>query len=128
VQLWPARVEKKLLIEGCDQDVIGPDSPAQARQSRQCGVAVLVGAGKRLLKRMIARENGGRGRDLLVTLFDQLIENSGAGAETGFDLGEGMVPVGLADDKIGGALQQRQERNQEKEQPATETAESKFQR
>ena len=77
---------------------------------------------------MIARENGGRGRDLLVTLFDQLIENSGAGAETGFDLGEGMAPIGLADDKIGRALQQRQEGNQEKEQPATETAESKFQR
>ena len=128
MQLWPARVEKKLLVEGCDQDVIGPDSPAQARQRRQCGVAVLVGAGKRFLKRMIARENGGRGRDLLVTLFDQLIENSGAGAETGFDLGEGMVPIGLADDKIGCALQQCKERNQEKEQPATETAESKFQR
>ena len=77
---------------------------------------------------MIARENGGGGRDLLVTLFDELIENSGAGAETGFYLGEGMVPIGLADDKIGRALQQRQEGNQEKEQPATETAESKFQR
>ena len=108
--------------------MIGPDSPAQAGQCRQCGVAVLVGAGKRFLKCMIARENGGRGRDLLVTLFDQLIENSGAGAETGFDLGEGMVPIGLADDKVGRALQQRQERNQEKEEPATETAESKFQR
>jgi hypothetical protein len=128
VQLWPARVEKKLLIEGCDQDVIRPDSSAQARQCRQCGVAVLVGAGKRFLKRMIARENGGRGRDLLVTLFDQPIENSGAGAETGFDLSKGMVPVGLADDKIGCALQQGKEGNQEKEQPATETAESKFQR
>jgi len=30
----------------------------------------MVGAGKRFLKRMIARENGGCGRDLLVTLFD----------------------------------------------------------
>jgi hypothetical protein len=108
--------------------VIGPDSPAQARQCRQCGVAVLVGAGKRFLKCMIARENGGRGGDLLVSLFDQLIENSGASAKTGFDLGEGMVSIGLADDKIGGALQQRQERNQEKEEPAAETAESKFQR
>jgi hypothetical protein len=39
-----------------------------------------------------------------------------------------MVSIGLADDKIGGALQQRQEPSQEKEQPATETAESKFQR
>ena len=39
-----------------------------------------------------------------------------------------MVPIGLADDKIGRALQQCQERNQEKEQPATETAESEFQR
>ena len=128
MQLWLAGVEKELLVEGCDQNVIGPDSPTQARQRRQCGVAVMVGAGKRFLKCMIARENGGRGRDLLVTLFDQLIENSGAGAETGFDLGEGMVPIGLADDKIGRALQQRQERNQEKEEPATETAESKFQR
>jgi len=88
----------------------------------------MVGAGKRLLKCMIARENGSCGCDLLVTLFDEFIENPGAGAETGFDLGEGMVPIGLADDKIGRALQQRQERNQEKEQPATETAESKFQR
>lgn len=39
-----------------------------------------------------------------------------------------MVAIGLADDKIGRALQQRQEGNQEKEEPATETAESKFQR
>jgi hypothetical protein len=39
-----------------------------------------------------------------------------------------MLPIGLADDKIGCALQQRQEGNQEKEQPAAETAESKFQR
>jgi hypothetical protein len=39
-----------------------------------------------------------------------------------------MVAIGLADDKIAGALQQRQEGNQEKEEPATETAESKFQR
>jgi hypothetical protein len=68
--MWPARLEKTHPLEGCDQDVIGPDSPAQARQCRQCGVAVLVGAGKRFLKCMIARENGGRGRDLLVTLFD----------------------------------------------------------
>jgi len=39
-----------------------------------------------------------------------------------------MMPIGLADDKIRSALQQRQERNQEKEQAAAETAESKFQR
>jgi hypothetical protein len=128
VQLWLPCVEKKLLIKGRDQDVIGPNSPAQAFQRRQRGLAVLVGAGKRFLKCMIARENGGRSRDLLVTLLDQLIENSGARAETGFDLGEGMVPIGLADNEIGRALQQRQEGNQEKEQPAAETAESKFQR
>ena len=77
---------------------------------------------------MIPRENGGRGRDLLVTLFDQLIEDSGAGAETGLDLSESMVAIGLADDQVGGALQQGQECNQEKEQPAAETTESKFQR
>ena len=39
-----------------------------------------------------------------------------------------MVAIALADDKIGCALQQRQEGNQEKEEPATETAKSKFQR
>jgi hypothetical protein len=77
---------------------------------------------------MITRENGSRGCDLLVTLFDELIENSGAGAKTGFDLGKGVAAIRLPDDKIGRALQQRQEGNQEKEQPATETAESKFQR
>jgi len=95
--------------------MIGPKSSAQACQCRQCGVAILVGAGKGFLKCMITRENGGRGRDLLVALFDQLIENSGAGAETRFDLSESMVAIGLADDKIGGALEQRQEGNQEKE-------------
>jgi hypothetical protein len=39
-----------------------------------------------------------------------------------------VAAIRLADDKIGRALQQRQEGNKEKEQPATETAESKFQR
>ena len=77
---------------------------------------------------MITRKNGGRGRDLLVTLFDQLFENAGTGAETGLDLGEGMLSISLPDEKVNCALQQRQERNQEKQQPASKTAESKFQR
>jgi hypothetical protein len=39
-----------------------------------------------------------------------------------------MLSISLADEKVDCALQQRQERKQEKEQPASETAESKFQR
>jgi hypothetical protein len=77
---------------------------------------------------VITRKNGGRGRDLLVTLFDQLFENTGTGSETGLNLGEGMLSISLSDEKVNCALQQRQERNQEKQQPASKTAESKFQR
>jgi len=39
-----------------------------------------------------------------------------------------MLSISLPDKKVGGALQKRQERNQEKKQPASKTAESKFQR
>jgi hypothetical protein len=77
---------------------------------------------------VIARKNGGRGRDLLITLFDQLFENPGTGSEAGLNLGEGMLSISLSDEKVNCALQQRQERNQEKQQPASKTAESKFQR
>jgi hypothetical protein len=77
---------------------------------------------------VIARKNCGRGGDLLVTLFDQLFENSGTGAEAGLNLRHGMLPISLPDEKVDCALQQRQERNQEKQQPASKTAESKFQR
>ena len=77
---------------------------------------------------MITRENGGRGRDLLVTLFDQFLENTGTGAEAGLNLRHGMLSISLPDEEVGCALQQRQERNQEKEQPASKTAEPKFQR
>jgi len=39
-----------------------------------------------------------------------------------------MLSISLPDEKIDCALQQRQECNQEKQQPASKTAESKFQR
>ena len=77
---------------------------------------------------MITRKNGGRGRDLLVTLFDQLFKNAGTGAEAGLNLRQSMLSISLPDEKVACALQQRQERNQEKQQPASKTAESKFQR
>ena len=77
---------------------------------------------------MITRKNGGRGCDLLVTLFDQLFENAGTGAEAGLNLRQSMLSISLPDEKVACALQQRQERNQEKQQPAPKTAESKFQR
>ncbi|MGB6315540.1 MAG: hypothetical protein WBG13_23730 [Pseudolabrys sp.] len=77
---------------------------------------------------MITRKNGGRGRDLLVTLFDQLFENAGTGAKAGLNLRQSMLSISLPDEKVACALQQRQERNQEKQQPASKTAESKFQR
>ena len=77
---------------------------------------------------MITRKNGGRSRDLLITLFDQLFENAGTGAEAGLNLRHGMVSISLPDKKVNCALQQCQERNEEKQQPASEAAESKFQR
>jgi len=81
---------------------------------------------------MIARgEWPGRGVICWSTrVFDQLSKNSGAGAEMERSAiwPRAMVKIGLAHDKIWSALQQRQERNQEKEQHGTETAESKFQR
>ena len=64
---------------------------------------------------MITRKNGGRSRDLLITLFDQLFENAGTGAEAGLNLRHGMLSISLPDEKVRCALQQRQERNQEKE-------------
>ena len=64
---------------------------------------------------MIARKNRGRGGDLLVTLFDQLFENAGTGAEAGLNLRQGMLSISLPDEKVDCALQQRQERDQEKE-------------
>jgi len=39
-----------------------------------------------------------------------------------------MLSISLPDEKVDGTLQQRQECKQEKEQPASKTAESKFQR
>ena len=88
----------------------------------------MIGPGEGFLKRVITRKNGGRGRDLLVTLFDQLFENAGTASEVGFNLRQSMLSISLPDEKVDCALQQRQERNQEKEQPASKTAESKFQR
>jgi hypothetical protein len=38
-----------------------------------------------------------------------------------------MLSISLPDEKVDCALQQRQERDQEEEQPASKTAESKFQ-
>ena len=77
---------------------------------------------------MITRKNCRRGRDLLVTLFDQLFKNAGTGAKAGFNLRYGMLSISLPDEKVDCALQERQQRNQEKQQPASKTAESKFQR
>ena len=77
---------------------------------------------------MITRKNSGGGRDLLVALFDQFFKNSGTGAEAGLNLRQSMLSISLPDEKVACALQQRQERNPEKQQPASKTAESKFQR
>jgi hypothetical protein len=71
----------------------------------------MIGAGERFLKCVIMRKNGGRGRDLLVALFDQLFEDAGTGAEAGFNLRHGMLSISLSDEKVNCALQQRQERN-----------------
>jgi hypothetical protein len=87
----------------------------------------VFGAGKCFLKSMIAGNDGRCARDLLVALFDQPNENPGAGAEARFDLRKCMLSVGVPDKEIGRALQKRQERDQEKEQPIPESAETEFQ-
>ncbi|MEP6823028.1 MAG: hypothetical protein ABI946_11845 [Chthoniobacterales bacterium] len=74
---------------------------------------------------MVARENGGRVRDLLVALFDQLLEKLRAGPKTRVDLCVGVVAIRPPNDKIGDALQEGQERDEREKQPAPETAKVK---
>ena len=76
---------------------------------------------------MIAGQNRRHIRDLPVALLDQFLENLRAGMQAGFDLSKCVSAIGLPNDEVSRALEQRQESNQEKEQPAPETAESKFQ-
>jgi hypothetical protein len=54
---------------------------------------------------VITRKDGGRGRDLLVTLFDQLFENAGTGAKAGLNLRQSMLSISLPDEKVACALQ-----------------------
>ncbi len=74
---------------------------------------------------MIAREDGGRARDLLVALFDQFLEKLRPGPETGVDLRESVVAIRPPNDKVGDALQEGQERDEREKQPASETAKVK---
>ena len=76
---------------------------------------------------MIARQNRRHLRDLPVSLFDQFLENLSAGAQARLNLGKRMQAIGVPNDKISRALQQRQQSDQEEKQPAPETAELKFQ-
>ena len=76
---------------------------------------------------MIARQNRRHLRDLPVSLLDQLLENLSAGAQACLNLGKRMQAIGVPNDKISRALQQRQQSDQEEEQPAPEAAELKFQ-
>jgi len=88
--------------------------PRQAPNADNVVSAVIVSlAGKLVLKCMICAENGGRGRDCWL-VFESFIENVGAGAETGFDLGEGMVPSGLRATRDMSCIAAASERNPEK--------------
>jgi hypothetical protein len=64
----------------------------------------------------------------LIPLLDQLLRNPRAVPQTRVDPRKRMFPVGVPDQKISRRLQERQQRDKEKEQPAAETAESKVQR
>jgi len=76
---------------------------------------------------MIARQDRRHVSDLLVALLDQFFENLRAGAQARFHLSQGVAAIGLPNEKIRGALQQRQQSNEEEEQPTPEPAESKVQ-
>lgn len=74
---------------------------------------------------MIARKYRGCICDLLVALFDELLENLRAGAQPSVDLRKGMFAIGVPDDEIGRALQESEKRDQRKEEAAAETAKMK---
>jgi hypothetical protein len=74
---------------------------------------------------VIARENRGCVRDLLVALLDQLLENLRAGAQARVNLRESMFAIGVPDDEVGCALQEGEKRDQRKKEPAPETAKVK---
>ena len=77
---------------------------------------------------MIARKNCGCGCDLLSALLDELFENPGTSANAGFNLSQRVLPIGVPNEKVSGALQERQKSDEEKKQSAAETVESEFQR
>ena len=70
---------------------------------------------------MIARENCGCVRDLLVALFDKFLENLRPGAQPRVNLRVSMLAIRMPDDQIGCALQQSKERDEREEEPAPET-------
>ena len=71
---------------------------------------------------MIAREDRGRARDLLVALFDEFLENLRARPEARIDLGEGVLAVGMPNDEVTDALQKDEKREKREKKPAPKTA------
>ena len=104
---------------------VGIDAATQTFQSGQSGCAIFARAGKGFEEGVIARKYRGGICDLLVALFDELLENLRAGAQPSVDFREGMFAIGVPNDKIGRALQESEKRDQRKKEPAAETAEMK---
>src|SRR5205814_4903139 len=111
-----------------NQNQVGFDPGLQRRQRRERRFAILICAGERFLKSVIARQKGRGSGNLLVALLDQLFENLRAALQAGLDLSNGVLAICASNDQIGRALEQRQKRDQEKKQAAAKTAKSKSQR
>jgi len=121
-------IEEQFLIERCHQDHVGLRPALKTFQSGQGGCPILVCVGEGLLKGVIAREDRRRAGDVLIPLLDQLLRNPRTVPQARVDLRERVLSVGVPDQKVGRGLQERQQRDKEKKQPAAETAESKVQR
>lgn len=61
-------------------------------------------------------------------LGDELLEDVCSTPQSRFDLSQSVFAVGVADDEVGRALEERQKADEKDDEPTTETAESKFQR
>jgi hypothetical protein len=88
----------------------------------------VLGAGKSDLKSVVAGKDCCRACELKIALLDELLENLCASAQASVDLSARVLAIGPLHYEIGGALQQRQKRDQKKEEPSSKTVEAKFQR
>jgi hypothetical protein len=127
VEPWAPRVEEQLFLKRSDEDDVGFDPALQTLQRTQSCRPILIRPREGDLESVVPRDNRGRPGKLLIALLNEPAKNSRTRPQTRIDLRERVLPVGLAHDEVSRRLQQRQECDKKEEEPASETAEAKFQ-